>query len=150
MAKLARCRRAFSPGIDFNRSIYRIDDSLGSDSNPSGTIEYVYNTDEIIQYLETHPKANGSPHIVLERIGQAEFERLNYDDFSRDERGELRQAVNALRINYNLKVFYNGIEYPEIEIKYDEGATGPLAGSGAVILVFPDDIQFHYLSLWVS
>lgn len=136
--------------IDFNRSIFRIDDSLGSETNQSETIEYVYNTDEIIQYLETHPKANGLPHIVLERIGQSEFERMNYDDFSRDEQRELRRAMDALRWNYNLRVFYNGIEYPKIEIKYDEEIIDRGAGSGAIILVFPNDIRFTYLTLWIS
>ena len=96
----------------FDRRIFRIDQFTDYRSNHTGAIEFSYNTDEIIQYLESHPKANGKPYVVLERIGQSEIETVNYFDLSLEEKREIGDALRDINRNYNFRIFYNDTEFP--------------------------------------
>jgi len=137
-------------GLTFKRKIVRTYDVLEEGTDPVDKVSYVYNIDEVIQYLLDHPKANGEPQYVLAMIGQSEFESFDYDSLSRDHQKELRRAFASLKSDYILKVFFNEEELSKLTMKYFEGSDGPMTGSGELLIILPDGRSFYFQVLWVS
>ncbi|MFO7725724.1 MAG: hypothetical protein R6V45_09270 [Oceanipulchritudo sp.] len=92
----------------------------------------------------------GTGWVIGERLNANDLPGvLDYASLRRDEQREFRMIAEALKQNYQLKVFHNGTALARVEMVYDESMSGPLAGGGSLNLVI-DGWPVPFLSLWFS
>jgi hypothetical protein len=132
--------------IPFDRKLVMSEDVSDYISGESGTIEYVFNIDDIVQYLKENPRDNGEPYLILDRIGQSEFETVHMSELSQSELRELvliGRVIWRLKRDFNLRIFYNGSELSEVEIRYSD-SMDQWGGSRSTKMVLPDGNLFYY------
>lgn len=116
----------------------------------SGTVSLVYDVADMLAHIHANPKPNGDDWVIGERLNANDLPGvLDYASLRRDEQGEFRMIAEALKRNYQLKVFHNGTALARVEMVYDESMSGPLAGGGSLNLVI-DGWPVPFLALWFS
>lgn len=114
-------------------------------------LEYVFDLDAIIAYLEANPKGNGQPYEVLESINPESGEAVFYwEDFSRDEQRELRAAVEHHKRTFQQKIIHKQISLQSVTVLQEEFLSAPLSGAGILFILITGEAPVYYQAIWIS